>query len=411
MEEETGIPTVARHKPAHQRWNLKSCFQKRRSTQSIGLSVLGTTLLLIGCSSSNDSAPAPVESAPSVKIAQPLNRDVTEWDEFTGHIEAVNSVDIRARVSGYLEKVNFKAGDKIKKGQLLFLIDPKPYSAQLNFAKAELERAKSRRDLAKNDLARAEKLFSAKAISAEEHDARNKGYQETLGAVKSAEATVETARLNVDFTEIRSPIDGIVSEELITAGNLVGSDTTLLTTVVSINPVYVYLAADERTVLKYRRQAQQHKQSNDITGTPVQLALADEHEFPHQGKLDYIAPREDLATGTIALRAVFANSNGLLTPGFFARLRVQGSTPYPGILVPDGAIGTDQEQRFVWVVKQDNQVEYRKVVLGAHIDQFRVITQGLQASDWLITEGLQKIKPGIKVTPERISLVDTEQEK
>lgn len=411
MEEETGIPTVARQKPAHQRWNLKSCFQKRRSTQSIGLSVLGSTLLLIGCSSSNDSAPTPVESAPSVKIAQPLNRDVTEWDEFTGHIEAVNSVDIRARVSGYLEKVNFKAGDKIKKGQLLFLIDPKPYSAQLNFAKAELERAKSRRDLAKNDLARAEKLFSAKAISAEEHDARNKGYQETLGAVKSAEATVETARLNVDFTEIRSPIDGIVSEELITAGNLVGSDTTLLTTVVSINPVYVYLAADERTVLKYRRQAQQHKQSNDITGTPVQLALADEHEFPHQGKLDYIAPREDLATGTIALRAVFANSNGLLTPGFFARLRVQGSTPYPGILVPDGAIGTDQEQRFVWVVKQDNQVEYRKVVLGAHIDQFRVITQGLQASDWLITEGLQKIKPGIKVTPERISLVDTEQEK
>jgi multidrug efflux system membrane fusion protein len=268
--------------------------------------------------------------------------------------------------------------------------------------------------LAKNDLARAEKLFRAKAISAEEHDARSKGYQEILAAVKSAEASVETARLNLEFTQIHSPIDGRVSKESITAGNLVngtGSDATVLTTVVSTDPVYVYLAADERTVLKYRRQAQQLKQSTDLKNTPVQLALADEANFPHQGHLNYISPREDLATGTITLRAVFSNPDDLLTPGYFARIRVRGSSPYAGMLVPDRAIGTDQSQRFVWVVNQDNQVEYRKVVLGAHIDKFMVISEGLQANDWLVVEGLQKLKPGIKVEPERISLVETEQER
>lgn len=379
----------------------------------LGILTLAAQLLLTGCNSTTDPTQA-VGPPPKVKIAQPKAQEVIEWDEFTGHIEAVNSVDIRARVSGYLDKVNFKAGDKVKKGELLFLIDPKPYQAQLNYAKAELDRAKSRRDLAKNDLARADHLFQAKAISAEEHDARSKGYQEVLAAVKSAEASVDTARLNIEFTEIRSPIDGKASQELITAGNLIngaGSDATLLTTVVSTDPVYVYLAADERSVLKYRRQAQQLHHHDDLKGTPVQLALADEDNFPHQGQIDYVAPREDLATGTITLRAVFPNSNGMLSPGFFARIKVRGNTPYSGLLVPDRAIGTDQDQRFVWVVNKDNQVQKRKVILGAHIEEFRVIKEGLHADEWLVIEGLQKLRPDSKIDPERIANVDNEQEK
>jgi len=379
----------------------------------LGILTLAAQLLLTGCNSTTDPTQA-VGPPPKVKIAQPKAQEVTEWDEFTGHIEAVNSVDIRARVSGYLDKVNFKAGDKVKKGELLFLIDPKPYQAQLNYAKAELDRAKSRRDLAKNDLDRADHLFQAKAISAEEHDARSKGYQEVLAAVKSAEASVDTARLNIEFTEIRSPIDGKASQELITAGNLIngaGSDATLLTTVVSTDPVYVYLAADERSVLKYRRQAQQLHHHDDLKGTPVQLALADEDNFPHQGQIDYVAPREDLATGTITLRAVFSNPNGMLSPGFFARIRVRGNTPYSGLLVPERAIGTDQDQRFVWVVNKDNQVQKRKVLLGAHIEESRVIKEGLQADEWLVIEGLQKLRPDSKIAPERIANVDNEQEK
>lgn len=367
------------------------------------------TLAISGCKNADNPAPQPGQGGTAkVKIAQPLAQQVTEWDEYTGRIQAVNAVDVRARVSGYLEQVKFKAGDKVHKGDLLFLIDPKPFTAQLNYAEAELERAKSRHELARNDLSRAERLFSAKAISEEEHDGRNKGLREAIAAEQSAQANVDTARLNLEFTKVRAPIDGRISRELITAGNLVnggGNDATLLTSIVSTDPVYVYADVDERSVLKYRRQAQ--KQGSGNLGderTPVELAVADELNFPHQGYLDYIAPREDAATGTLTLRGVFANPDELLSPGFFARIRVRASAPYPAILLPDRAIGTDQAQRFVWVVNQDNQVEYRKVELGAHIGQARVISQGLKPEEWAVTEGIQKLKPGLKVNPERISL-------
>jgi len=375
-----------------------------------GLLAFVTLVTIAGCGKQNDSGAKPAQAPPSVKIAQPLAQDVTEWDEYTGRIEAVSSVDVRARVSGYLEKVNFKAGEMVKKGDLLFQIDPKPFTAQLNYAEAELERAKTKRELAKNDLVRAESLFRGKAISEEEYDARSKGLREAVATVNSAEANVYTARLNLDFTRIRAPIDGRIGRELITEGNLVsggGGDATLLTFIVSTNPVYVYVDADERSVLKYRRQ------SKDIGAgqTPAQMAVADEADFPHQGLLDYIAPREDSATGTVTLRGVFANPDGLLSPGFFARMRVRGSAPYPALLLPDRAIATDQAQRFVWVVNQENQAEYRKVVLGAPVGQSRVIKEGLKAGEWIVIEGLQKLKPGIKVNPERISLAGPHEEK
>lgn len=365
-----------------------------------------TLIVLSSCGNHDNSASNQGPGAlPKVKMAQALAQQVTEWDEYTGRIEAVNSVDLRARVSGYLEKVIFKAGDKVKKGDLLFLIDPKPFTAQLNYAEAELERVKSRHELAKNDLSRAERLFRAKAISEEEHDARSKGLRETVAAVQSAEANVYTAKLNLEFTKVTSPINGRIGRELITAGNLVnggGADATLLTFVVSTDPVYVYVDADERSVLKYRRQAKQGGRGNlGDEQTPVELAVADEGNFPHQGHLDYSAPREDAATGTLSLRGVFANPDELLSPGFFARVRIRSATPYPGILLPDRAIGTDQAQRFVWVVNPENQVEYRKVELGAHMGQSRVISSGLKPEEWVVIEGIQKLKPGIKVNPER----------
>lgn len=374
-----------------------------------GLLVSVTLMLMMGCGNHDDSTSLPGKGPlPNVKIAQPLSQEVIEWDEYTGRIEAVNSVDVRARVSGYLEKVNFKAGDKVHKGDLLFQIDPKPFTAQLNYAEAELERAKSRHELAKNDLARAERLFRAKAISEEEYDSRSKGLREAVAAVQSAQANVYTARLNLEFTQVRSPIDGRIGRELITMGNLVsgsGADATLLTFIVSTDPVYVYVDVDERSVLKYRRQAQKDgRGSLEDEQTPVELAVADEADFPHKGHLDYISPREDAATGTLTLRGVFVNPDELLSPGFFARIRIRGSAPYPAILVPDRAIGTDQAQNFVWVVNQENQVEYRKVALGAHIGKSRVIVKGLKPEEWTVIEGIQKLKPGIKVNPERILL-------
>jgi multidrug efflux system membrane fusion protein len=367
-----------------------------------------TLLALIGCKNQDDSGGQQGSGViPNVKVAQPWVQDITEWDEFTGHIEAVNSVDVRSRVSGYLEKVNFKAGDRVNKGELLFQLDSKPFIAQLNYALAELERARSKHELAKNDWSRAERLFHAKAISEEEHDTRSKGLSETVASVQSAEANVYSARLNLDFTQIRSPISGRIGRELITAGNVVSADATLLSFIVSTDPVYVYVDADEHSVLKIRRQAKQSGSGSlGEQKTPVELAVADEQGFPHQGHLDYIAPREDASTGTLSLRGVIANPDELLSPGFFTRVRIRGSAPYLGILLPDRAIGTDQAQRFVWVVNPENQVEYRKVELGAHIGQSRVITLGLKPGEWVVIEGIQKLKPGLKVNPEHSAPVE-----
>ena len=411
MEEKMCRNVVVVQTTAHAKGHGNTVFVTKKLLQFLRFSVLnlGALLLLSACDGSSEAPKqAVIEQVVDVKIAQPLNQLTTEWDEYTGRVEAVSSVDVRARVGGYLEKVNFTAGEKVKKGDLLFLIDQKPYSAQLNFATAELERAKSRHELAKNDLQRATNLFKEKAISTEEFDGRSKGLREASAAVESAQANVYSARINLDYCEIRAPISGRIDRELITAGNLVtGGDATVLTSIVSIDPVYVYADADEQSVLKYRRYAKQnHHGSADLKGTPVELAVADESDYPHQGHIDYVSPREDAATGTLTLRGVFANQDELLSPGFFARMRVRGSAPYQALLIPDRAISIDQAQRFVWVMTQDNKVEYRQVTPGARIGQLQVIAQGLQAGDWVVVDGLQKLKPGAKVNPERISLTE-----
>lgn len=365
--------------------------------------------LLAGCD--GGQPPAAQLPPPAVKIAQPLSRTVTEWDDYTGRVEAVQHVDVRARVGGYLDKVNFTAGARVVKGDLLFVIDERPYKAQLNYATAELDRARSRHDLAKNDLIRAESLYQEKAISAEEFDMRSKGVREAAAAVASADANVYSARLNLDYCQIRAPIGGRIGRELITAGNLVtGGDTTVLTSIVSIDPVYVYIDVDEQALLKYRRQRlEQGQGSSDLKGTPVTLQVADESSYPHQGSIDYVSPREDAATGTVTVRAVFPNPDELLSPGFFAHVKLRGSAPYPALLIPDKAVATDQAQRFVWVVSQDGHAEYRKIEPGALIGHLRAVTAGLQPGDWVVIDGLQKLKPGVAVAAEKQALaVDPE---
>jgi multidrug efflux system membrane fusion protein len=383
-------------------WQQLNGFAKH--IQRIALVAIGVWGL-VAC---NETAPQQtLKQEVIVKTAQPLIKEITDWDEYTGRIEAVDSVEVRARVGGYLERINFKAGGKVKKGDLLFVLDARPFKAQLNYATAEWERAKTKYELAKNDLARAENLFKAKAIATEEYDGRQKGLREAAAAVTSAEANVYTAKLNLNYTEIRAPISGRIGRELVTVGNLVkdGGDGTVLTNIVSIDPVYVYVDADEQSVLKYRRRAQRQGQgSADLKGTPVQLAVSDENEFPHSGRLDYVAPEANAATATVTLRGVFANADELFSPGFFARLRVQASDPYRATLLPDRAIGNDQAQRFVWVVKPDNQLEYRKVTLGPLLGTMRVVRDGIQADDWVVVEGAQKLRPGMSVKPERIAL-------
>jgi multidrug efflux system membrane fusion protein len=364
-------------------------------------------LPLAGCGNSgqNQAAAASEGPPPAVRTAQPVQKDVVEWDEYTGRIEAMETVEVRARVDGYLTRINFKAGDRVKKGDLLFVIDPRPYQAELHRAEGELRRTQTRLELAKNDLDRAERLRRAKAMSEEEYDARSKGLREAGASVQSAEAAVQTARLNLEFTEVRSPINGRIGRELITIGNLVKSDDTLLTVIVSRDPVYVYVDADERAVLKYRRLAETGQRASAREGhIPVELALIDETGFPHQGYIDYVEPRMDAGTGTLRARGIFQNPKDLLSPGFFARVRVPGSPAYRAVMVPERAIGTDQDQRFVWVVKDDNSVEYRKIRPGAKIGSLRVISEGLAPDEWVVTEGVQKVRPGGKVQPERITV-------
>jgi len=373
-------------------------------------SVAFLCLLLAGCGGppANQAVapPNPGQMPPMpVKVAQPLAREVTEWDDYTGRIEAVESVEVKARVDGYLDQVLFRDGDHVKKGDLLFLIDQRPYRALLEQAQAFLEQARSRLARARNDKERGERLKQSRAISEEEFDARDKGLLENSAQVKAAEADVRTAQLNLEFTEIHAPIGGRIGRELITPGNLVKADDTILTQIVSLDPVYVYLDADERAALKYRRLTQAGKRAGVKEGKiPAQLALLDETGFPHQGVIDYADPRLDTGSGTLRVRGVFRNPDEFLSPGYFARVRMPGSEPYPALLLPEKAIGADQGQKFVWIAKDDGSIEYRRIVPGKPFGEYRAIAEGLKAEDKVVIEGIQKLRPGVRVQAEVVTL-------
>jgi RND family efflux transporter MFP subunit len=365
------------------------------------LSLVGLVFLLAACQQQQVAPPPP---PPKVTVSQPVVREVVEWDEYTGRLEAVESVDVRARVSGYLQSIHFTDGEVVKKGALLFVIDPRPYQAELNRAKAALEQAIARYGRTQKDFARAQELIKSRAMSQEDVDTRAADQREAQEAVQAARAAVEAAQLNVEFTQVRAPISGRISREFVTVGNLVNggtADSTLLTRIVSLDPIYGYFDVDERAFLKYTRLWRNGtRPGSREANIPVYLGLADETGFPHQGRLDFIDNRLDPNTGTMTGRAVFHSPELALIPGLFARLRLPGSNQYEALLIPDGAIGSDQTQRFAFVVNDQHIVEYRRVELGPIINGLRVIFDGLKPEDWVIVNGVQRVRTGAQVDPQ-----------
>lgn len=367
---------------------------------------LAALLVLNGCRS--EATPELQQPAPQVSVATVLEREVTEWDEFTGRLEAVESVEVRPRVTGYIESVNFNEGSIVHKGDLLFVIDPRPYRAELAKAQAELSRALARSELTAGEAARSEKLVSIKAVSHEEYDQRVNASREAAANVDAARAALEAARLNIEFTRITSPITGRVSKAIVTSGNLVtgGSNTaTLLTTVVSIDPIYVSFEGDEQVYLKYTELARRgDRPSSRDAANPVLMGLANEDGYPHQGSMAFVDNQIDPRTGTIRARAAFDNKDGYLTPGLFARVKLLGHNSYRAVLVDDRAIGTDQSQKFVYVVDAENKVSYRAVKVGRVTDGLRIVQQGLQPGETVVVNGLQRVRPGVTVAAERVAM-------
>ena len=368
--------------------------------------LLAALVALSGCRS--DAQTAPQTPAPQVSVANALARDVTEWDEFTGRLEAVESVEVRPRVTGYIESVNFAEGSTVNKGDLLFVIDPRPYRAELSKAEAELARAVARAELAVSDEARSEKLLDIKAVSREEYDSRVNGSREAKADVAAARAAVDSAKLNLEFTRITAPISGRVSKAVVTSGNLVtgGSNAaTLLTTVVSLDPMYVTFEGDEQIYLKYAELSRRGERSSSRdAANPVLMGLANENGYPHHGAMVFVDNQVDPRTGTIRARASFENKDGYLTPGLFARVKLLGHNSYRAVLVDDRAIGTDQSQKFVYVIDAENKVTYRPVKVGRLDDGLRIVQQGLQPGETVVVNGLQRVRPGVVVAPERVAM-------
>jgi multidrug efflux system membrane fusion protein len=354
-------------------------------------------LLLAACKPPAPQAPPP----PAITAAPAIGRTVNEWDEFTGRIEAVGYVEVRPRVSGFIEKVAFTEGKEVKQGEVLFVIDRREYQDALDRARAELARAKSQADLAKRESERAEPLVKENAISREEYDARVSGSAQANAAIHAAEAAVRTAQLNLEWTRVRAPISGRISRAEVTAGNVVqggAPEPTLLTTIVSVDPVYVYFEGDEQAYLRYNQLARDGKrQSSRLARNPVRMELANETGFPHTGYMDFVDNQLNPNTGTIRARAVFSNKDRFFTPGLFARIQLLGSGKFDAVLVQDGAIGTDQDRKFVYVLKPDSTVEYRDIELGRIVDGLRVVRKGVVPGDNVVINGLQRIRPGMKV--------------
>ncbi|MGQ4659340.1 efflux RND transporter periplasmic adaptor subunit [Lysobacter sp. F6437] len=359
------------------------------------------TVGLSGCGS--QAAPGGAMPAPAVSVAQVVEKPVQHWDEFTGRIEAVKSVALRPRVSGYVERVAFEEGEEVAKGDLLFVIDPRPYRAALAEAEANLERARSEAGLAKAQSTRAQTLVEAKAISREEAEARRAAASQGNAAVRAAEAAVASARLDLQFTEVRSPIDGRAGRAMITAGNLAQADATVLTSVVSLDPVHVYFEGDEQTWLHYRELARNGDRAD--SSNPVRVGLANESGYPHEGTVDFVNNQVDPATGTIRLRAVLPNPDRVFAPGLFARVQLAGGNESEVLLIDDKAVMTDQDRKYVYVLGKDNTAVRKDVKLGDTAEGLRVVTSGLAATDKVIVHGVQKVFfPGMPVDPQTVAM-------
>jgi RND family efflux transporter MFP subunit len=379
----------------------------RRLAVPGALLLTGLSFAALNLSRAKEPPAAPPLQA--VTVAEVPEREITEWDEFTGRLEAVDQVEIRPRVSGYIRRITFNEGNGVKQGQVLFEIDPRPYQADLARAEAELARARSAAALAESEVQRAGKLVNVQAISREEFDSRTSAKAQGGATVRAAEAAVQTARLNLEWTRVRSPIAGRVSNALVTAGNLVQAGPPageVLTTVVSVDSMYLYFDSDEQTYLRYAGRARTAGGTNWRTARlPVYLGLANESGFPHEGRLDFVDNQVDPASGTIRTRAVFSNRSRALTPGLFARVKLVGTEKTNATLVRDAAIGTDQDRKFVLVVGPGDTLAYRPVVPGRLIDGLRIVTSGLEPGERVVVNGLMRVRPGMKVAPTLTAMV------
>jgi RND family efflux transporter MFP subunit len=366
-----------------------------------GLPLLAAQLLA-GCDNkpaANAAAPPP----PPVTVARPLQKTITEWDEYTGRFTALESVEVRARVSGYIDAVKFNEGQMVKQGDLLFVIDQRPYRLAVEQAKADVERAKAKLEIASLDVQRGTPLARSQALTERELDTRKSTERDAAGQVGSAEAALKQAELNLEWTEVRAPIGGRVSDKRVDAGNLItggATGATLLTLIVSIDPIHFVFDGSEADFLHYVRLAAAggRPSSRDVQN-PVSVRLADETEFKHEGHMDFVDNVINPKTGTIRGRAIFDNKDGLLTPGFFGRLRLFGGE-HAALLVPDGAVASDQSSKIVFTVADDGTVGTKLVELGPMVDGLRVIRSGLAPTDRIVIDGLQRARPGGKVTPQ-----------
>ncbi len=364
-----------------------------RQSMKLIFALIIAPLFLSACEEEEQAAPA----GPEIKVSTPYVKTITEWDEYTGRFRAVEEVEVRARVSGYLKEVTFEDGQIVSEGDVLFVIDQRPFAIALKEAEAQ-------HTLAKKEFDRAVTLRKRGAASQELLDSRTQ-------ALAMAEAALDRARLNMEFTQVKAPISGRISRDLVTKGNLInGSDlnATTLTSIVSLDPIHFYFEASERELLKYIRLDQAGKREASRTkANPVEVQLQDETGYPHKGHMDFVDNRIDISTGTIQGRAVIPNPDGIIQPGIFGRARLLASEEYEAILVPDALIGTDQSRKFVYVVNDENTVQMRPVTLGPVYDTtWRIIRNGLNAEDRIVARSIQRVRPGMVITPAEVSLTD-----
>jgi multidrug efflux system membrane fusion protein len=376
---------------------------RRRSAAQFA-SVLLASALLAACGGGGDEQHQ--MPPPDVSVAAVVQKQVSDWDEYVGRIEAIEAVELRPRVAGYLAGVHFREGSLVNKGDLLFSIDDREYKAAVNAARADIARADARINLAKTEYARSEKLIEARAVSKGELETRRSELAQANADRQAAQARFEQAQLNLEFTRIEAPIAGRVGAALVKPGNLVAPGETLLSTLVSVDPVHVVFEGDERAYLRYQEMARDgSRESSRDAANPVEVALTTENEFRHRGTMDFVDNTVNPATGTIRGRAVLPNPDGALTPGLFARVRLLGAAPREALLIHDQAVLTDQDRKYVYVVAEGNQAMRKDIVLGEAIDGLRVVESGLAAGDKVIVNGVRKIFfPGQPVAPRDVPM-------
>lgn len=383
----------------------------KRRTPAIPVMVAAAAAVVVvaGCDEQQTSSAPP---APVVTVAKPLQKKITEWDEYTGRVVPVETVEVRPRVSGFIDAIHFKDGDIVKQNDLLFTIDQRPYKFAVAQARAELERAEAKLEIADRDYQRAVPLVQNQTVTEREFDTRHSAQKDAAALVESARAILDQAELNLEWTEVRAPIGGRISDRRVDRGNLVvggPNGATLLTTIVSIDPVYFVFDGSEADFLHYLRLAAAgERPSSRDAPNPVAVRLSDEVDFKHQGRMDFVDNAVSAKSGTIRARAVLPNKDGVLTPGFFGRLRLFGGERET-LLLPDSAIASDQSDKIVYVVAGDGTVGIRRVELGPIVDGLRVIRTGLASSDAVVIEGLARARPGRKVTTESRTIQAVEQ--